>query len=60
MDKGKNEERAKPDEYVDTGGPPCQESQADGVPCEEMGSDCEDCEQAEPVAREAYKARGED
>lgn len=52
-----NEERAKRERRIDTGGPPCGEAQADGVPCEETGADCEDCERAEPEAREIYKAR---
>jgi len=46
-------------EAIDTGGPPCDESQADGVPCEEMGADCEDCDRAKPEAREIYKSRGD-
>lgn len=33
---------------IDTGGPPCEEAQADGVPCDEIGTDCEDCEKAHP------------
>jgi hypothetical protein len=45
-------------EVMDTGGPPCDESQADGVPCEEMGGDCEDCDRAKPEAREVYMSRG--
>jgi hypothetical protein len=59
MDKAKRDDTTGRERYLDTGGPPCDESQADGVPCEEMGADCEDCERADPIAREAYKARGE-
>ncbi len=35
---------------LESGGPPCPESQADGVPCEELGADCEDCDKAQPAA----------
>lgn len=41
----KDKELEKP---VESGGPPCPESQADGVPCEELGRDCEDCERGQP------------
>jgi hypothetical protein len=57
MESTKSDEREKV-EVIDSGGPPCDESQADGVPCEEMGADCEDCDRAEPEAREVYKSRG--
>lgn len=41
--------RAKIDERpVESGGPPCPESQADGVPCDELGRDCDDCERGYP------------
>jgi hypothetical protein len=43
-----------PGEAQTTGGPPCDEAQADGVPCEELGRDCEDCDQAEPERRESW------
>lgn len=55
--QSQSEEAADLKRYVDTGGPPCDEAQADGVPCEETGGDCEDCGRAEPEAREIYKAR---
>ena len=52
-------DKQKGGKVIDSGGPPCDESQADGVPCEEMGADCEDCDRAEPEAREVYKSRGD-
>ena len=58
MGEPRRETEAKKEAVLDTGGPPCEESQADGVPCEELDRDCEDCDRAEPEAREAYKARG--
>jgi hypothetical protein len=59
MEDSRNETAGEEElKAVDTGGPPCGESQADGVPCEELGSDCEDCDQAEAESREVYKARG--
>lgn len=57
MEAPESKERAIRAQRIDTGGPPCNEAQADGVPCEEIGADCEDCERAEPEAREIYKAR---
>jgi hypothetical protein len=36
---------------VESGGPPCPESQADGVPCDELDRDCEECERAQPGER---------
>jgi hypothetical protein len=57
MERLEAETKAKAGKAVDTGGPPCNEAQADGVPCEETGADCEDCDRAEPEAREVYKAR---
>jgi hypothetical protein len=36
---------------VESGGPPCPESQADGVPCDEIGRDCEDCDRGHPKER---------
>jgi len=43
-----------PGKVQKTGGPPCDEAQADGVPCEELGRDCEDCDQAGPERRESW------
>lgn len=60
MEEPQSKKRAIGVERIDTGGPPCDEAQADGVPCEEIGADCEDCERAEPEAREIYKARRSD
>jgi hypothetical protein len=39
---------------LDSGGPPCDESQADGVPCEELDRDCEDCDRAPADRRESW------
>ena len=36
--------RAQMKRPLESGGPPCPESQADGVPCDELGRDCDDCE----------------
>ncbi len=47
-----NKEGAEARKLVDTGWPPCGESQADGVPCEELRRDCEDCERSEPPAED--------
>ena len=58
MESTQSDER-KGAKVMDTGGPPCDESQADGVPCEELGADCEDCDRAEPEAREVYRSRGD-
>lgn len=44
---------------VESGGPPCPESQADGVPCDELGRDCEDCERGHPEKRGLEKRRTE-
>ncbi len=44
-----NETKARKEERpLESGGPPCPESQADGVPCDELGRDCDDCEKARP------------
>jgi hypothetical protein len=60
MKELQSEEPVVPKQTIDTGGPPCSESQADGVPCEEGGGDCEDCAKAEPAARDLYRARSSD
>ncbi len=49
-----NRKPTEPSEVQDTGGPPCDEAQADGVPCEEVGGDCEDCDRADPERREDW------
>lgn len=54
MEKPRPEESKRPKRIRSTGGPPCEEAQADGVPCDELGRDCEDCENAEPERREDW------
>lgn len=43
----------KEERPLESGGPPCPESQADGVPCDELGRDCDDCERGQPRERRA-------
>jgi hypothetical protein len=57
MERRDSEARTKSRKVLDTGGPPCEEAQADGVPCEEIGADCEDCDRADEQSRVVYKTR---
>lgn len=47
---GASSEEGSSERTLESGGPPCPESQADGVPCEELGADCEDCDRAQAAA----------
>ena len=51
MERAHKEGSPKRERVTETGGPPCDEAQADGVPCEELDRDCEECEHANPVRR---------
>ena len=54
MKDPRKETPTEADKSLDSGGPPCDESQADGVPCEELDRDCEDCDRAPADRRESW------